>query len=162
VLSSLVLLGCQGELGKPSAPAQLTENDRNAIRNGVAKLDQALLERDWRTAASTYTEDGMVLPPNAPAAQGRAAIEKHFSGFPKVATFQQNVVEVDGYGDLAYARATYETELIPSGSKEPQKDAGKVLAIWRKQADGSWLVAQAIWNSDGGGGTGLTVQSDSQ
>jgi uncharacterized protein (TIGR02246 family) len=148
-LSAVAVSACGQQSQQQTASAPLTETDRNAITSGVASLDQALLARDWSTAASMYTDDGMALAPNTPGAAGRAAVEKLFSGFPKVRSFKQRVVEIDGHGNLAYARATYETELIPPGSKAPVKDAGKVLAIWRKQPDGSWRVARAIWNSDG-------------
>jgi hypothetical protein len=31
---------------------------------------------------------------------------------------------------------------------DPLLDGGKVLAVWRRQPDGSWLVSRAVWNSD--------------
>ena len=34
------------------------------------------------------------------------------------------------------------------GSEELIEDAGKILAILRKQADGSWIVTRWITNSD--------------
>jgi uncharacterized protein (TIGR02246 family) len=147
VLALLALppLACQ----RGAAP--LTDEDRNAMRTRVADLDKAMLAADWSGAAAIYTEDGMVLPPNAPAAQGRAAIEKLFSGFPKASAFQQRVEEIEGHGDLAYIRATYDVTIMPSPGRAPIKDRGKVLAVWRKQADGSWLVTRAAWNSDQGG-----------
>lgn len=147
-LCGLAFLACQSEPAPQTEAAQLTDNDRNAIQAGVAELDTALLQRNWSKAASIYTEDGMALPPGAPAAKGRAAVQKLFSGFPKVSAFKQNVVEVNGNSTLAYARATYEAEMTPPGSKSPVKDVGKVIAVWKKGADGSWRVAQAIWNSD--------------
>ena len=142
-LSACVLLvACQ----RGAAP--LTDDDRNAIRTGVANLDKAMLAADWPSAASIYAEDGMVLPPNGLAAHGRPAIQKLFSGFPRVSAFHQSVEEIEGHGDLAYARALYEVTMNPPGAKEPVLDRGKVLAVWRKQPDGSWLVTRAIWNSD--------------
>jgi uncharacterized protein (TIGR02246 family) len=97
---------------------------------------------------SAYTEDGILLPPNAPVVQGRAAIRKFFDGFPKITAFKQSVVETEGDGDPTYVRGTYEMTMIPPGAKEPLKDTGKVLAIWQKQSDGSWLVSRVAWNSD--------------
>jgi ketosteroid isomerase-like protein len=161
-LAWFALSACQQGSDQDEGSAPLTETDRDVIRSGVAGLDKAMLARDWSTAASTYAEDGIALPPNAPAAQGRSAVQRLFSGFPKVTAFKQNVVEINGHGDLAYVRGVYEAELIPPGSQAPLKDKGKVLAIWRKQKDGSWLVARAIWNSDGpASGPGLTVRPDS-
>ncbi|HVF41291.1 MAG TPA: DUF4440 domain-containing protein [Gemmatimonadaceae bacterium] len=127
-LSALGLTGCQQAL-RP-----LADSDRNAIRAAVATFDKAIVDRDWKRIASLYTADGMILPPNGPAVQGRPAIERFFSGFPVVTTFRQEVVETEGVGNLAYAMATSET--------------GKVITIWRKQPDNSWLVVRGMWNSD--------------
>jgi uncharacterized protein (TIGR02246 family) len=142
VLIGLALSGCQ----RGSAP--LTDADRNAITEGIAKLDKAVLAADPPGAVSVYTEDALLLPPNMPELRGRAAIQKFFEGFPKMSEFKENVVEVEGHGDLAYARATYRTAANPPGAKAPLEDTGKVLAIWRKQPDGSWLVTRAAWSSD--------------
>ena len=31
---------------------------------------------------------------------------------------------------------------------KPIRDTGKILEIWKKQADGSWKCAVDTWNSD--------------
>ena len=131
-----------------SRPAALTDLDRDAIRAVVAKFDKAVLAADWPTAVSVYTEDGILMPPNGPVVQGRAAMQKFFAGFPKITAFKENVVEIAGYGDLVHPRGTYEMTMMPPGAKTPLTDIGKVLAVWRKQADGSWSVARVTWNSD--------------
>jgi ketosteroid isomerase-like protein len=30
---------------------------------------------------------------------------------------------------------------------EPQRDRGKYIEVWRRQTDGSWLIADDIFNS---------------
>jgi uncharacterized protein (TIGR02246 family) len=123
------LAGCQSAQLRP-----FSDSDRNAIRATIARFDKAVVDRDWSTIASLYAEDAILLPPNGPAVQGRPAIERFFSGFPVVTTFRQEVVETEGDGSLAYARAT--------------SAVGKVITIWRRQPDNSWLVVRGIWNSD--------------
>jgi uncharacterized protein (TIGR02246 family) len=145
VLASLALAACQPKTEKTTP---LTDADRKAITEGVARLDKAVLSGDARAATALYAEDAILEPPNTAEVRGRAGIQKFFEGFPKMSTFKQNVIEVEGHGDLAYARATFEVVAHPPGAKVPLKDTGKVLAIWRKQPDGSWLVARAAWNSD--------------
>lgn len=142
VVSGLALSACQ------QGPAPLTDADRNAIRAIVANFDKAVLAADWPAVVSVYAEDGILLPPNAPAVQGRAAMQTFFSGLPKITAFSQRVVEIEGQGNIAYPRGTYEMTMMPPGAKAPLKDTGKVIAVWRKQADGSWLVARVMWNSD--------------
>jgi ketosteroid isomerase-like protein len=34
---------------------------------------------------------------------------------------------------------------VPGG--EPQKDSGKFIEVWRRQGDGSWKIADDIFNS---------------
>src|SRR5690242_14364254 len=83
-----------------SRPAALTDVDRNAIRSIVANFDREVLAGDWPAVVSVYTEDGILMPPNGPMVQGRAAMQKFFTEFPKITAFKQSVVEIEGYGDL--------------------------------------------------------------
>jgi uncharacterized protein (TIGR02246 family) len=141
----LALSACQRGYGGPAA---LTDGDRNAIRTSVANFDKAMLAADWPTVVTLYTEDAILMPPNAPAVEGRAAIQKFFAAFPKVTAFAQTVIEVEGQGDFAYPRGTYATTMIPPGAKAPLQDTGKVLTVWRRQPNGSWLASRVAWNSD--------------
>jgi ketosteroid isomerase-like protein len=61
--------------------------------------------------------------------------------------FKAEPVEIEGRGDLAYARGIFSwTFRVAEG--EPFSDTGKWIAIWRRQADGSWLLSHDIWDSD--------------
>lgn len=142
VISSLAVSACQRESGS------LTDADRNAIRAAIDDFTEAGLATDWRRAASHYTEDGMIFPPNAPAVHGRPAIEKFFAAFPKLTSFTQEAVEIEGNGDLAYARGPGTMAMLPPGAKAAVADTAKILTVWRKQSDGSWQVTRGIWNSD--------------
>ena len=147
MLALLALLTAALSACRPG-PIPLTDADRNAIRAVVANFDKAVLAGDWPAVVSVYAEDGMLLPPNASTVQGRAAIQNFFSAFPKITEFKRSLVEIEGQGDLAYPRATYEMTMMPPGAKAPLKDRGKVIAVWRKQPDGSWRVLRVMWNSD--------------
>ena len=141
-LTGLTVVGCQ------RGPARFTDADRTAIRTRIADFDKAMLAANVPAIMSAYTEDAVLLPPNAPMVRGRAAIQKFFEGFPKITEFKQSADEIEGQGELAYPWGTYETAMTPPGAKAPLKDRGKVLGVWRKQADGSWLASRVIWNSD--------------
>lgn len=101
-------------------PAVLTDADRNAIHATNDRFVKAALAADWAALASTYTEDGIVLLPNGPEVRGRVAIQKFYTG-PKVTVLKVNLVEIDGQGDLAYTRGTYEIEVMPPGAKAPTR-----------------------------------------
>jgi ketosteroid isomerase-like protein len=56
--------------------------------------------------------------------------------------------EIQIGGDWAIDRFTWSTDTTPVGGGTSSNDKGKCIWIWRRQRDGSWKVARAIWNSD--------------
>ena len=113
-------------------------------------------ERDWLSAfnggdasgvAQRYTSDARLMPPNADIIEGRGAIEGFVKDF--VATGAQltfDLLAVHESADMCAAVGTYEMTIpIPGG--EPQKDLGKYIEVWTRQSDGSWLIADDIFNS---------------
>src|SRR5512132_2467470 len=100
-LAGLAVSGCQG------TPAPLADADRETIRLAVDNFTKAVLAGDFATAASYYSEDGMMMPPNGPVIEGRAAIQSFLTGYPKITAFNQKIIELDAASDLAYARLTY-------------------------------------------------------
>jgi uncharacterized protein (TIGR02246 family) len=140
VMCLVLSVGCQG-------PAGLSEADRTAIRHGDESYAKLMNAKDWKGVADLYAEDAIELPPNEAANQGRAAIQASLEAFPPFSNFQLQVLEIEGRGDLAYARGTYSLTVTPAGAA-PIEDRGKYIEIWRKQADGSWKILRDIYNSD--------------
>ena len=133
-------VGCQ-------RPAGLSEADRTAIRQ-LGETDMKMKNaKDWMGDLTLYTQDAIVLPPNQAAVQGKAAIQACKEAFPPFSNFQEQSLEIEGQGDLAYDRGTYSMTVTPPGAA-PIEDRGKYLTILRKQADGSWKVARFMFNSD--------------
>jgi len=140
---SLLCIACQpGQLGS------LSEEDIAAIRNTAAAYHEAAVAKDWDAVATYYTTDAVIMPPNQPAVQGRDGIKEWYASFPPVTEVELPIIEIDGRGDLAYARGTYTLTIVMEGVTEPLTDSGKNLAIWRKQTDGSWRIAVDTFNSD--------------
>lgn len=142
ILSALGLSGCA------NAPAAFTDAERDAIRSAIGEFTSAVSRGDFATAASWYAENGEIMPPNAPAVQGRAGIQKVLEGFGRPQAFSQPVVEIDGVGELAYARVNYDLTLTPPNTTAPVNDKGKVLIVLRKQSDGKWRTTRGMFNSD--------------
>ena len=142
-LLTSALAGCAA-----NAPASLSDADRTAIRATVDSFTNAIRKGDYGTAASYYAENGVFMPPNAPAVEGRAEIEKAFGTFGKVTAFSQPIVELDGVGDLAYARLNADLTFIPPNAKSTMTDKSKVLIVMRKQADGGWRTVAGMVNSN--------------
>jgi len=129
--------------------APLSEEDVAAIKAVGPALDEAVLAEDWNAVGAMFATDAMVMSPNMQAYQGRTTLLE-FVESAEIA-FTRHIIEfaeVDGYGDIAYARGTYDETFTLGGSEEMEADVGKILAILRKQPDGSWLITRWITNSD--------------
>ena len=99
--------------------------------------------------AALYTEDAVMMPPNSPAVEGRAAIESWLAMLPvKITDAEGTALEVVSAGSVAYVRGTYSMSLQIPGLPEPVPQQGKLLQIYARQPDGSWLLARDIWNAN--------------
>ena len=140
---ALVLTACQPGVGP------LSEEDVAAIKAVGPALDEAALAGDWSALGAMFTEDALVLSPNMPMYQGRAALLEFIESAEFAVTRHSiEFPEVDGYGDIAYARGTYDEAFTLGGTEDLIEDVGKILAILRKQPNGSWLITRWITNSD--------------
>jgi ketosteroid isomerase-like protein len=140
----------------PAPPVQQAQADtRAADEAAIRKADE-----DWLKAAQLkqvdpwvafYADDAVVLPPNEKIATTKEAIRKSISelvSLPGLSIkWQLTKVEVAKSGDIGYGYGTYDLTLNDAKGK-PVNDQGKILEIWKKQADGSWKCAVDTWSSD--------------
>jgi len=149
----LILAGCLALLllafiGAVSAADTKIEQ---ALRDLDAKWSAAAGAKDIDKTVSYYSEDAVVMPPNAPSATTKEAIRsawKEMLTTPGAAiSWKATKVEVAKSGDLACVSGTYE-ETMTDASGKPVKDHGKYVEVWEKQADGTWKCGADIWNSD--------------
>jgi len=122
--------------------------EAQAIRDVNAQWLGAVTSKDAAATAAFYTPDGRLMAPNAPTAQGAAAIAEAFAGIfslPNVAlSWTEDLVEVAPGGTLAYDIGSY--TLSFDGPDGPMQDNGKYVVVWKK-VDGQWRVAADIFNS---------------
>lgn len=121
-----------------------------AVTKAADDYRTAVLTADARAVAAMYQDDGIELPNCAPAAKGRAAIERRyrefFAGPARVTAFTFTHLEATVAGDLAYDVGTYEQTLsLPGGNSSTER--GKYVAIV-KRTQGAWKLAYLIYNSD--------------
>jgi uncharacterized protein (TIGR02246 family) len=124
--------------------------DEAAIAKIRTAYQTAVIGQDAPGIAKLYAADGAELPPNAPAATGRAAIEKFHKDFAQqfmvhgmTITSQKTQVA----GDIAYDVGTYKQQLMPMKGGNVIDDHGKYVVLLKKEA-GNWVVTHAIYNSD--------------
>jgi ketosteroid isomerase-like protein len=133
----------------PAAP--LAAADLAAIRATDSAFASAAEAGDAAGLAGKYLPDAHLMPPNAPALRGREAVQKFWSGFTGAYQLRMSVTsdEIEGRGDLAYARGHYTLDATPKGKGSPPiHDEGKFLEILRRQPDGSWGYAVDMYSSD--------------
>jgi len=143
----LTALSCAVVACQP-APENLSDADVARLRAMAGEFGRAVIARSDSANAAQYTKNAVFMPPNQPAVEGRAAIQAWFKAFPPMTVFRLNVIEVDGHGDVAYTRGKYALTIAPRGKTPAVSDHGKFLSVHRRQADGSWLMSDDIFNSD--------------
>jgi len=135
----------EGSLVSFEASDSPTDSSDNAVLEaGAALFMEAFNNEDADTLAALFSEDGVMLPPNAPAIFGRDAIRaSNREAFEMVDhAIELEDLEIKVEGDLGYKAGRYRVR-----SKENQLiDRGKYIEIWRK-IDGQWMIHRDIWNS---------------
>ncbi len=155
ILPLVVLLcftfSCQKgeEVAEEPGIMPLSDEDVAAIKEIGPAMDKAVLAGNWNAVVALFTEDVVMMGPNSPMVQGRSTLAEMVKSIGTTVTEHVlELVEVDGYGDIAYGRGNVVDAYSIEGVEEPAKGEGKVLGIFRKQPDGSWLIAIWMWNSD--------------
>jgi len=141
--------GCQQreEAAEEVTVAPLSDEDVAAMKKIIADQAPLVLAGDWEGYGQLFTEDVIIMPPNAPAMKGREVWGQMFAG-ATFTEFSATLIEVDGCGDIACGRGTVSLTFQFEGTGEPISDSVKWISIFRKQPDGKWLCAVDIWNSD--------------
>ena len=124
---------------------------------GIAALeavDQAWVKafnsNDADAMAALYDEKAVLLPPNAPAVSGRAAIRgflaKEMDGAKKAGVaFGLGAKPAGGVsGGMGWQSGTYAVK----DKAGKVVEAGKYLSVSKKQG-GKWLYVRDTWNADG-------------
>jgi ketosteroid isomerase-like protein len=121
------------------------------LRNLDAQWSKAAAARDLERTVAYYSEDAIVLPPNAARATTKQAIRnvwKDLLASPGlVITWKPKKVELANSGDMAWVSGTYHLIMNDANGKQIN-DRGKYLEVWKKQGDGNWKCGADIWNSD--------------
>jgi uncharacterized protein (TIGR02246 family) len=148
------LLGCLAILLFTTAcnptPADTRAADEQTIKDLDAQWAKTAGSHDLDGTVSYYTDDAVLLPPNAPIAAGKAAIRTSWASLldPNISlSWQATHVDVSQSGDLAYLTGTYTLTMTDAKGK-PVADRGKLIEVFRKQPDGKWKTVADMYNSD--------------
>jgi ketosteroid isomerase-like protein len=115
----------------------------------VARDFEAAVGRgDAAGLAALYTDDAVLMPPNHPAVNGRAAIQEFFKGMFAQGARNPKLMQTAavGSGSAGYEVGTFEFDLGPAAA--PMHDKGKYIVGMKRSPNGKWLIADDIFNSD--------------
>jgi len=154
--AALLLPACQASDKSANQAAEVNNAaaadagaDEQAIRAQVDRWLQLVKAKDAAAISELYTEDGAVMPSNAPIGKGRTAIQQTWASLMQTPgfdlTFVPEQIVVSSSGDMALDRGTYRLAVAPKGTA--MTDTGKYVVVWRK-IGGEWKAAADIFNSD--------------
>lgn len=116
--------------------------DEQAIRQTLSRYESALNGADTAAIVDLYTNDGVQMAPDAPAAVGREAVKAAYDGTFKAISLNLKftVDEVKMLGkNAALLRSHSAGTLKINGTEQPAGPAAfKELFVLNKQADGQW------------------------
>ncbi len=140
----------------PRRAASTHEQDVAAIRK-LNQLDvAATLSGDLKALADACTDDVVRLQQGAEPDVGKQALiaanERMKAALPGyralsyVPDIKELIVTDDGW---AFEWAVFTASYVEAPGREEKHVRGKLLRIYRKQADGGWKAARAMWNTSG-------------
>jgi ketosteroid isomerase-like protein len=142
-LSAVVGLGCA------RGAAVNLDTEREALRQLDAQFGSSAAKKDSAGAVALYGADAVIMPPNAPAVKGTAAIRTLWSGLLQtpglVLRVEPEKIDVAPSGDFATDMGTVTLEF--DGPQGHVKEVDKYLEVWQKR-DGTWRVIYDTWNAN--------------
>ena len=140
--------------------ALLAASEEGPIRAEGSLWAEYYRSGDLEALMTLYTDDVVVALHGQPALYGKAAVREYFSTrigkAESVFELDYEVVEV--HGDIAYIISKYWLHATDKETGVVYKDAGRSMLVYKRGADGRWLIAADLdqatpdvgWPSPGG------------
>jgi ketosteroid isomerase-like protein len=148
-IAALIALGCgQPPADAESATARDTASDRQAIEQVREREIGSFRAGAPDSGAATFAADAVLMAPDEPAVTGRDSIR----AWLKRGTDQYRVdgrytkADIVVAGDWAIERYDGELTLTPKAGGRPIQERFKGIHAYRREPDGSWRIAQDVWN----------------
>lgn len=117
---------------------------RDEIQTANREFMAAFERHDAPAVGRFYTDDALLLPPNADVVRGTGAIAEFWqSMFDRgVTSVTLDSMDVDEMSDVAVEVGRY--RVMAGGALA---DQGKYLVVWKHQG-GQWKLYRDIWNTN--------------
>lgn len=135
----------------PAATSGGDAADAAAIQTLDEQWSATAAKNDVEGTVAFYADDAVLLPGNAPIARDGKSIRESWAGLlgPNTAVaWKVSKVEVAKSGELGYLYGTYSLAIRDPKRGATVSDTGKLVEIWKKQADGKWKCIVDTYNSD--------------
>ena len=142
-LAGFSLLSACGEGVQPDArTTAMAQEDIGQVNTAFTRAFNA---KDASGVANTFTDDGILMPPNQAAIKSAVAIQNYARQnlVPPVSGILVNADETEVAGNWAYCFGYY--SLLGAGNSV--MDRGKFVEVL-KHTDAGWKISRYIYNSD--------------
>jgi len=148
-LAACAALVSLGGCGDSSAKRPSYDEDLAAITAFNKRYLGAINDEDIKTLSSLTTEGHVMLMPNRPPLEGKAANDEANGRAFEQFQFDEewHPVETVISGDLAFQRGTYTTKATPRAGGESRSISGNFLRIYQRQPNGDWRMTRDTFNS---------------
>ena len=118
--------------------------DEQALRDVVALWHRATAAGDVDTVLRLMAEDVVFLVAGHPPMHGRGGFEQGLRGLLAQHRIESSshIREIEVCGSLAYCWNELTVRVIPRAGGNRVLRTGSALSIFRKQPDGTWLLAR--------------------
>ena len=129
------------------------ESDIAAVKDVLKRYAKGCNTGDYDFWMSLWADDGVQMPPDAPARVGkeqiRAAMKPAFDQM-NLDIVLLGIQDAKVSGDSGLTRCTYTLKMTPKAGGETinAMPDGKVLILYKKQSDGSWKIVYDCFNSN--------------
>ena len=141
--------GCQKQ-AEEAEPVVDVEADVAAIKAWYERYVAINNAGDFDSFGTSWTEDVVWLPPDAPVVIGKEAILDYARPFFELYSIHQEITveEIKVSGRIAFARSSNSEKYSPKGEGGAIETNFKAIFIFQRKNDGTWISSHAIWNSN--------------
>ena len=119
-------------------------DDKQKLRDLIDAWTQASAAGDLEKILSLMDEDAVFLRAGHSPMRGREAFAAQFQKAIEQVRIEasSDIQEIDVAGDMAYSWNQLSVTMTPLKGGTPMRHTGPVLTIFRKKADGNWVLSR--------------------
>ncbi len=149
VLIAVLGISCQRQ---QATPIDARPGHEAVIHVTSLAYKGAVADKSLDKVVSFYSDNALLVPPNAPIAHDREQIRQFWSQLMTNQGYglRQHTTQIDvaKSGGLGYEMGTYELTL-DDGSGKRVTTHGKFLAVWKEKGTGNWKMVAAMFSAEG-------------